>query len=329
MRLKVVAEEKSLDSLLNELSKKANEVSELKKRIESIINLLSERYSKNESSVVKNLFNSFIKSHTPPPPPAIQSASLSLERNLEEYSAKLKNYLDLLARYARGLEECLEAEKNLKRLLSKIEENLPIIEKIDPSIHSSIVKVRHKALRTLQNPSVPDPYALADELKKYTRELKCLIHRFEQNYKRKLTEITEMCDAALKLYYQVKPLVTFDKAEIAKENFEKIKSIKSKVIKAVSGLAQGKYSEEVLGLENEVRKTIEIYEKILGEESSKDYAKVLSVLSLMSKSSRTIPFHTLIDEISRSTGMSQEEVIKMLVYLSRKHAVKIRVKVEV
>jgi len=329
VRLKVVTREKSLDSLLSELSKKANEVSELKKRIESIINLLTERYSKNEKSVVSNLFNNFIKSHTPPPPPAIQSASLSLERNLDEYSSKLKNYLDLITRYAKGLEECLEAENNLKRLLSRIEENLPTIEKIDPSIYSSIVKIRNKALKTLQNPSVPDPYALADELKKHTRELKCLLHRFDQNYKKKLSEIVEMCDAALKLYYQIKPLVAFDKAEIARENFEKIKIIKSKVIKAVSDFTQGKYSEEVPELENEVKRIIELYEKILGEESSKDYAKVFSVLSLMSKSSRTIPFHALIDEISRSTGIPQDKVIKMLVYLSRKHAVKIRVKIEV
>jgi len=328
VKLRVVTKEKTLDQLLNELSRKVNEVSELRKQVESIINLLNERYSSNKDSVVKPLFENFIKSNTPPQPPPVYGISRNLEKNLEEYGTKLRSYLELLTRYAKGLEECLEAEKELKRILSKIDKNKEVVRKLDENIYSNLMRLERKSQRILQNPDIPDPYALADELKKSYREIKCLLYRFDQNYKKRLTTVLELCEAAAKLYYQIKPLISLEKAEEARVRFERIRVIRSNIIKASAELANGVYLAEVSDLENQIKEIIEYFEKIMEESSSKKYARIMAVLSLISKGSKTVPLHALIDEISRSTGLSQEEILETLVYLSRRHAVKLRVKIE-
>lgn len=309
-------------SKLEALVKKANE---LRTNLEALVRAIESKYAADPrlGGVVKNL----LRAIQPQEPPGDQL--LTLSSSLEKYVSSLETAVKALASYAVALDRLHEDLVRLEKEAGELAAWEELLREVAPHLAAEAAKLVAKARRLLSQPPLEDPQRALDEVELCLKEVRAHARVCRTVYSNRLNDLLSEVSQLLKSLKRASRAQTPLEAGKLLAHEESLKRLEERLEEALRrplelklDLAAVKRELEGIG-----RELAELAESALsGEESG--VAKELERLA-RSLESRSVSYASLVESLSRRSGLPIEKVCYLLYALEKKGYASLEVRVKV
>jgi len=308
-------------SKLEVLVKKA---SELKTNLEALARAIETKYAADPrlGGVVKNL----LKAVQPPEPPSDQL--LTVSSSLERYVSALETSVKALASYAVALDRLYENLVKLEKEVGELAAWEELLRGSAPHLAAEAAKLAAKARRLLSQPPLEDPQRVLDEVELCLREVRGHARVCRTVYVNRLNELLSKVSLLLKALkkasraqstLEAEKLLAYEEALRKLE--ERLEEASRRPLELKLDLAAAK--RELESVEGELAELAE--SALSGEESG-----VARELERMARSldSRVVSYASLVESLSRRSGLPIEKVCFLLYMLEKRGFASLEVRVK-
>lgn len=304
---------------LEALTRKANE---LRANLNALLRAIESKYSSDSrfGSLVKNLLRTV---HIPEP---VSESLIEASSSLEKYVAELERRVKTLTEYAVALDKVYSEIEKLEGEVEELEKWEELLRELAPHLSAEASRLLSSAHRLIQQPPFDDIRRFLDEISLLSREIANQNRVCKSVY---LNRVNELLSSASQLYKAVKRVV---KAQPFLEAGE-IRSYEESLRRLVEKLeaANRRPLEEKLDLAS-IKKEIEKIEKEIsklaeGSLSDEENSLIKELEKLArSLSSRPVNYFTLLELLSRRTGIPVDRAAYMLYVLEKRGLITLQVR---
>ncbi|HDD63763.1 MAG: hypothetical protein DRJ32_04270 [Thermoprotei archaeon] len=313
---KLVTKRADLETLTDIL----NRAEKLKKQIENLVDTLVKVYSSRGN--LKPMVERIVREYELKP----IEIDGSLVRNLEDYVRDMELYLKKLIRYADHLDKLSNGLDNMDKLASDLEAWANLVKDLNEYLYSEALKAlsRYNAFLTkIGNLEVSEALSTAavisDDLRMLTRNCRTLVLKRIREIRSSLGSLRSLAQIADRI------AVLEDKEKVTR-----IKEWISETERKLDLIEQrAPYTDESLvGYGAKIREYMDFLKRVVSEMLSKEETRVLKEIGKIGRAldGRSIRFHELVELVSRYSGLSIDESMKIVYKLSKKNLVKVNVK---
>ena len=310
---------------LERVEKAVKRVNELRASLNALFNAIRSRYSSDPrlSKLVENL----LEAYRPPNPPD-SDRLLEVSSSLEEYAAGLERSVKALTRYAVALDRLNEELNKLERLASELDKWGSLLRDVAPHLSSEALRLVSRVNRLLQQLPLEDPLRTLDEASITVREARRLSRVCKSVYANRVNELLSSASQLLKSLRRASRSTSIITASEARMYEEEVRKIISRLEEALReplshGLNLSPIREELKKLEEASSKLLEGL--LSGEEEA-----VVRELERLARAleDRGVELSTLIEALSRKTGLSIERAAYLLYVVEKKGFARLHVKLK-
>lgn len=308
---------------LERVEKAVRRVNELRASLNALFNAIRSRYSSDPrlSTLVENLLEAYRPPHIPD-----SSRLLEVSSSLEEYAMGLERSVKLLTRYAIALDRLSEELGRLEKLAGELEKWGSLLRDSAPHMSSQALKLVSRVSRLLQHLPLEDPLRTLDEASIAVREARRLCRLCRNVYVNRVNELLSSASQLLKTLKRASKSSSMVAASEARVYEEEVRKIVGSLEEAAreplnNSLNLSHVRERLKELEEASSR---LFEGLLsGEEED-----VLRRLERLSRAlgERGVGFTTLVEAISRKTGLSIERAAYLLYVVEKKGFVRLQVR---
>ena len=320
LALEVVSVEKDP---LKELADRARRIEELKRKIESLVESLSKSYTGSErlSKLIENL----LKTQAPPPPPPKNKLSdAALE--LGEYEYQLKRYLEHLTEHAEILRRLSELEGMVTSRLEEVKKWAEKMENINPYYASQARRVVSKAKRVLDELPLASPKESLERLNETYGNMARVVRMCQSIYAGKLKELEGLVGSARKILGKARSVARLEEADVIMRAKKVLEEAEARLSEA---RARAPYdSLDVVELRRKLEEIHKQLRNLVLSSLTEEETSLLEEYGRLAKAykGKYAPYHLLLEQLSRATGLKIEDVQNKLYSMSKKGMIKVLVK---
>ena len=307
-------------SLIEEISRLAEDVRALRRELDEALRLLERRFSRSHPIVAKALRTLLEEVKLPKVPE--EESIFKLRESLSRYREELRRCLERITRKAEELDKLAMTLNFLERESPSLKLWADAIMKLDRGLYERTQNF-FKRLDGLRQLNSYD--AVQKEASSLSAELRILTMACKEVLYKRLYEISKMASLALKLYCQAKsvaPLeVRGDMDKIASE----VRQILDKINEAKNNAPHIRLDLEAM--KSLLSKAIALFKEVLSEGIGDMESEILKALDRCAARSKPVKLHILVAQLCAMTNRAPQEVLDTMLKLSKKNLVDIKIKI--
>jgi len=308
---------------VEEIAEKARRVRELRRRIEELMKALEEKFS--GPSRLRLLVENLKRTKTPPSPPP-QDRLTETATELSTYEAELREYLKDLTETIEILSRIADFEGKVSTGIKEAEEWAAKAEGINPYHASQVRRIVEKAQRALNDLPAVSPRESLRELTTSYEELSQAVRLCRAMYMNRIKELEGMVGSLRKLLDKARRVARLEDAEILERARQKIEEAEARLSEARTNAPRDSLNpvelrESLIAVEESLKSIISSSMSEEEERVLKEYGRLVKAYE-----GRHVALSTLIDQLSRATGLTVEQVQEKLYSLDRKSLIRVLAK---
>jgi len=314
-----ITELRGKGNLVDEIGEAAARVKALREKVYKVRRAIFENISEDEE--LSALLKSIVESSEPPEVP--QSKLLPAAEGLKEYEESLKNYFEFLVELENKVQKIEKLRRELGEVMRELEAWRSKLSSLSPYHSAEAFKARQKAEDSLREIGAHPLSETLEELRlSYERGLH-VAKVCRVVYSNVLKELEGRLGSLRKLVEKARKVAGVEYSVVIEEAARLVEEAEARLLEAKERMPFD--DVDVVALRARVVDAAGKLEEIVSRELGPDERRILEEYGRLVKAyeGRRVRFYRLVEHLSRSTGLSLEDTLKLLYRLEKKNLVRI------
>ena len=314
-----ITELRGRGNLVDEIEEAAARIKALREKVDKVRRSIFENISEDEE--LSALLKSIVESSEPPEVP--QSKLLPAAEGLKEYEERLKNYFEFLVELENKVQKIEKLRGELGEVMRELEAWRSKLSSLSPYHSAEAFKARQKAEDALREIGARPLSETLEELRlSYERGLH-VAKVCRVVYSNALKELEGRLGSLRKLVEKARKVARMEDSAVIEEASRLVEEAEARILEAKEKMPFD--DVDVAELRTKVVEAASKLEEIVSRELGPDERRILEEYGRLVKAyeGRRVRFYRLVEHLSRSTGLSLEDTLKLLYRLEKKNLVRI------